>query len=308
MSAVTSSDAPMSDADIRAFVETLLKEKGENGLQQALQQRIQRTKKLESECATITKKAEAEKRQSESYREESAKLLAKAKVLEQHCTVLSKEVSEWPDRRQKRVDEWSDRITSVKSNVEMEAQTLNAKMDIEDKEIAELEAENIELKKTFDSLRSEFDEAFKAYEENWKVREERTKASIAELHELQETNTMLKAEGLLSDKHVQRLTESIAAYSEQLEMYESRFDDVEATAMRSDDIKKLADKQQQQIQEQIDAVENNRRLDVEEKQRYDNETQKLRAKLQQLKKKLTIVERAKTQAEAKCRDMRKTKK
>lgn len=296
---------PMSDEEIRSYIATILKEKGENGLSQNLQQRIQKTKKIESEAASLMKKAEVERKQAESYRDESAKLLAKARVYEQHCSALAKEVNEWPERREKRIAEWAERMASVSEKVEAEAKALSEKMDADDVIIAEREAENIELKNKFDALKSEFEDAFKSYEEGWKVREEQTKETIAKLQELHHVNDMLKAHGILQDRQVHSLTEAITAYSQQLEMYESRFGEIETAAMNSDDIKKLADKQQQQIQDQIDQVEANRRLDIDEKKRYDDEAQRLRTRYQQVKKKSVLLEKAKLSAESKCREAQK---
>ena len=296
---------PMSDDEIRAHVAALLADKGENALTQNLQQRIQKTKKIESETAALIKKAAVEKAQADGLRDESTKLLAKARAHEQHCSLLGKEVSDWPERRDARVAEWAERMGSVSANVESEAAALSAKMDADDVIIAEKEAENAVLKERFDSLRTEFDDAFKAYEVSWKAREEQTKETIVKLQELHHCNDTLKAHGILQDKHVQRLTEAITAYSQQLEMYESRFDEVEGSAMRSDDIKKLADKQQQQIQDQLDQVEANRKMDVDEKRRYDDEAQKLRARYQQVKKRSVLLEKAKLSAESKCRDAQK---
>eukprot|EP00658_Telonema_sp_P-2_P014933 TRINITY_DN15700_c0_g1_i4.p1 TRINITY_DN15700_c0_g1~~TRINITY_DN15700_c0_g1_i4.p1 ORF type:complete len:120 (+),score=47.45 TRINITY_DN15700_c0_g1_i4:78-437(+) len=103
-------------------------------------------------------------------------------------------------------------------------------------------------------------------------------------------------------RELHTIEEQIVGYTETCGMYKDKFGQLENTAMSKSQIEEAIGKQKSSIRIQIDAIEKDKKLDLAEKIKYDNDAKALRQKIQQLKKRIAPLDKAKYQAEAKYRE------
>ena len=279
----------------------IFNEKGNAGVQATLQKLIQDTKKLESDLALKRKKVEKERIARLNISHETTTILEKARIYESHCARIAENIRTWPERREKKVEELKETMTRIRGNIDKEADKLTKEMDEKEKRNDEIDAENEKLQAEFDVLKDKLDAEFGAYQDRNKVQDERTTMLRKSLEASQDKTNHLRAEAMVYGRELHTLEEQIVGYTETCKMYTDKFGQLENTAMTTEQIEEAIGKQKAAIRDHIEAVEKDKKLDVEEKIKFDNDAKNLRQKIQQLKKKIPTLEKAKSQAEAQYR-------
>ena len=286
---------------IRQQVQQLQQDKGESGCQQLLQQTIQKTKKKESELAMAKKRGDAMARETETLQLEHRKAISLLAQLESQSQTLREDTTRLETEVVNAEAEMAARRDEVRQRIDREVTDLREKLELQAKEDEPLAAENVELKKKFDAMRAEFDNSFKEYEQGWKTKEAETKVLVQKLTDQLRATQTLDAELMLGDRDLRQLRDEMAVYREQLHMYATKFDGFEAIAMKSEDVEKIAQMQKKQLQDKLDQLESEKKQANDLKSNFDRDAQQLRAKLQAVKKKIQLAEKAKLAAETRCR-------
>eukprot|EP00758_Cryptobia_borreli_P003282 Tbor_TRINITY_DN3656_c0_g1::TRINITY_DN3656_c0_g1_i1::g.238::m.238 len=298
----------LKEKALRSQAQEIEAKEGIEGVKQILLQKTQATKKLEQEIANVKKKTDRCRREMLQSKEDLSKLIIKTKQVEIRGKELQMHNSSYPARRERSVNDLQKRLEEVKGNVLREAANLSEKMDIKEAENDKMDLTNSELREKFQTLKATFEEQYKGYEDSFKTREAQTTALIEDIKGLINTNNRLREEALLGAKELDSLVSVIKSYKTQVEMYGSRFGDLDGTTMNADDIKEVTAKQNEMILREIDNTEKDKASDIQEKINSDNELKNTRQRIAVLKKKLAAAEKAKSAAEVRCRAAQKEKK
>mmetsp|Transcript_56914 Transcript_56914/g.65211 ORF Transcript_56914/g.65211 Transcript_56914/m.65211 type:complete len:389 (-) Transcript_56914:164-1330(-) len=302
----------VSEDDVRRAavvqVQKIFAEKGgDSGVQTMLQQQIQITKKKESDIAVAKKRGEAAAREKEKLTADLHRLTIAKTQLELHCKTMQSEIKKQDEEARNAAGELASNREEVRAKIQKEVQELEGKMKAMEADDTPLVEENTKLREECTALKEEFDSAFKSYETSWSSKEAETGVLIRDLQETLQRTELLDAKLLLARKEVQNMMDAIEVYKQQVATYEDRFAAFHEVSLRSDEVDRVTQMQREKLQERMTMAESEKREANDIRVKFQQEIIALKGKINNLKKKLPVAEKARASAESKVRTLQQQK-
>jgi chromosome segregation ATPase len=280
---------------------TVFERGADAAVQEELQVEIAKTKKLESELATIKKKVDAAKRQQDVKALEYAKLLQQKEALHQTCKHLIADRERLEKFNAENADADDARREEVRLKFEKDVDSILAKVEEQAAQKATAITENAALTKEFDDLKATFDAMMNTKMSEWKERDEQTRAVVSTLQERMMRHDKLQQLAQAHEAEAENLARGIVAYNDQATMYGERMGDFDSALVKSAEVIELTARREAEFQAEIKRMEDMKQQDATVKRQMEDEAAAARSRIRELRKQLQQLERTKMQAEKKCR-------
>mmetsp|Transcript_35507 Transcript_35507/g.109495 ORF Transcript_35507/g.109495 Transcript_35507/m.109495 type:complete len:394 (-) Transcript_35507:176-1357(-) len=300
LSAVIASEVA-EQAKYQQEAEAVFRQGGDAAVQEALRAEIAKTKKLESDVAQMKKKVDAAKRQQDAKSIELTKLAQQKEIIHAACKKLIAERERLEAVLAEGAAEDEKRREEVKAKFDKDVEGIIAKVDEQAAQKVETLKENAELTKKFDELKANFDGMMDGKMSEWKNRDEETRAVVATLQERMVVHDKLAQIVEQREAEAENLKRGTEAYTEQAAIYEARMSDFEGALGKSAEVVELTAKREQEYHAEIKRFEEAKAADVVARKAAEEEVRKVKARVRDLRKQLTQIEKTKATAEKRCR-------
>jgi chromosome segregation ATPase len=289
--------------EARAQALKLLQEKGDAGVQAFLQQQIQATKKKESDIAVAKKRGEAAAREKDQLTSDLHRVTTAKSNAEMQCKAMQADIKKQDEECAKATKQLEANRDEMRTNIEQDIGELEKNMRNTEEQDAPALVEVEALKTECAQLKKDFDEAFKEYENNWASKEKETSTIVKELQDVLQRTELLDAKLALAKREAQSFSDGIAVFKEHVKTYEDRFAAFEEVSVRSEEVERVTEMQRTKLQDRLNTAEKEKQQAHEIRLELEKEKTHLRSQLATLKKKQLQLEKTKSAAETKCRTL-----
>ncbi|KAF5222308.1 hypothetical protein C3747_140g65 [Trypanosoma cruzi] len=288
------------ETEARAFVSSLLAEKGESHVQNVLQAEIQKVKKKESELAAIKKKVTATNKEVDELQLDIWRANETKTEAERLCKVLQAATKRRAMLTEEARKEMEEHRIGVQQKVENSVKDIRVNCDERKETVMALMEENNRLREEVEMKKKQFDEAYEAYQAGWKARESYLDELMRGFQQVTREVELLEGRLALTRRERQMTEEGMVLLRRQLDTYNTQLRDF-SESYTVEDAEKMAAQQREQVEARIAQLEEEKREANELRLKFDKELAGWRTALAAAKRELQKAEKARMAAEKQCR-------
>ncbi|CBZ27880.1 conserved hypothetical protein [Leishmania mexicana MHOM/GT/2001/U1103] len=301
----------MAETALRAVlmekVQALAAAHGDAFIQGLVQKEIARTKKMETELASMKKRLGVQERFVDSVRMDVRKVKAQEEKSKYICQNLQETARKREQLTEKMQPEMEAYRSDVRERVSQNVQSIWAECEKRRERVETVEAEVKELEARLGHRKETFEQNFAEFQDGLKGRTTEYQELIVAYQEATKDVGLIEAQLMLVRRERQSVEVTRAALQQQLEVYEKQFEGFADSVMKPEDVEALARRQHDQAQMRITELEAEKANVHQQRLQMDKELTDLRAKHASLKREMQQLERAKAAAEKKCRQAQQTR-